>query len=56
MYLLEQGLEVGAPSGEQHGDSGHPVTLSPATDRIVNVHPSLLPAFPGMRAVEQAVE
>ena len=25
-------------------------------DRIVNVHPSLLPAFPGMRAVEQAVE
>ncbi len=24
-------------------------------DRIVNVHPSLLPAFPGTRAVEQAV-
>jgi phosphoribosylglycinamide formyltransferase-1 len=25
-------------------------------DRIINVHPSLLPAFPGLRAVEQAVE
>ena len=24
--------------------------------RIVNVHPSLLPAFPGLRAIEQAVE
>jgi phosphoribosylglycinamide formyltransferase 1 len=24
--------------------------------RIVNVHPSLLPAFPGTRAIEQAVE
>lgn len=25
-------------------------------DRIVNVHPSLLPAFPGLRAIEQALE
>lgn len=25
-------------------------------DRIVNVHPSLLPAFPGIRAVEQALD
>jgi phosphoribosylglycinamide formyltransferase 1 len=25
-------------------------------DRIVNVHPSLLPAFPGVRAIEQAIE
>ena len=24
--------------------------------RIINVHPSLLPAFPGVRAIEQAVE
>lgn len=25
-------------------------------DRIVNVHPSLLPAFPGLRAIEQALD
>jgi phosphoribosylglycinamide formyltransferase-1 len=25
-------------------------------DRVVNVHPSLLPAFPGVRAIEQALE
>jgi phosphoribosylglycinamide formyltransferase-1 len=25
-------------------------------DRILNVHPSLLPAFPGVRAIEQAVD
>ena len=25
-------------------------------DRIVNVHPSLLPNFPGLRAIEQALE
>ncbi len=25
-------------------------------DRIVNVHPSLLPAFPGVRAIERALE
>ena len=25
-------------------------------DRIINVHPSLLPAFPGVRAIEQAVD
>ena len=24
--------------------------------RIINVHPSLLPAFPGVRAIEQAIE
>jgi phosphoribosylglycinamide formyltransferase 1 len=25
-------------------------------DAVINVHPSLLPAFPGLRAVEQAIE
>jgi phosphoribosylglycinamide formyltransferase-1 len=35
--------------------------LSPAfiarfADRVVNVHPSLLPAFPGVRAIEQAID
>ncbi|MBU3675473.1 MAG: phosphoribosylglycinamide formyltransferase [Solirubrobacteraceae bacterium] len=41
--------------------AGYMAILSPQfiarfPDRVVNVHPSLLPAFPGMRAVEQAVE
>jgi phosphoribosylglycinamide formyltransferase-1 len=26
------------------------------TGRVINVHPALLPAFPGLRAVEQALE
>lgn len=33
-----------------------PVFIAAYADRIVNVHPSLLPAFPGIRAIEQAVE
>ena len=40
--------------------AGYMRLLSPAFlerfDPIVNVHPSLLPAFPGMRAIERAVE
>ncbi|MDP2712570.1 MAG: phosphoribosylglycinamide formyltransferase [Solirubrobacteraceae bacterium] len=30
--------------------------LSRFPDAIVNVHPSLLPAFPGVRAIEQAID
>lgn len=33
-----------------------PVFVGAFRDRIVNVHPSLLPAFPGIRAIEQAVD
>lgn len=32
------------------------VLLSAYENRILNVHPSLLPAFPGLRAVEQALD
>jgi len=30
--------------------------LSAFPDRVINLHPSLLPAFPGLRAIEQALE
>jgi phosphoribosylglycinamide formyltransferase 1 len=33
-----------------------PEFLQRFPDRVINVHPSLLPAFPGLRAVEQALE
>jgi phosphoribosylglycinamide formyltransferase 1 len=33
-----------------------PAFLERFPGRIVNVHPSLLPAFPGLRAIERAVE
>ena len=33
----------------------NPAFISRLAGRIINVHPSLLPAFPGLRAIEQAV-
>lgn len=33
-----------------------PVFLSRFAGQVINVHPALLPAFPGIRAVEQALE
>ena len=33
-----------------------PVFLARFPRRVINVHPALLPAFPGLRAVEQAIE
>jgi phosphoribosylglycinamide formyltransferase 1 len=33
-----------------------PAFLGRFERRVINVHPALLPAFPGLRAIEQAVE
>jgi phosphoribosylglycinamide formyltransferase-1 len=33
-----------------------PAFISRFAGRVINVHPALLPAFPGVRAIEQAVE
>ena len=53
-WLREQGVEIVVLAGYMAILS--PAFISSFPDRIVNVHPSLLPAFPGMRAVEQAVD
>jgi phosphoribosylglycinamide formyltransferase 1 len=33
-----------------------PVLIDAFPDRVLNIHPSLLPSFPGIRAIEQALE
>jgi phosphoribosylglycinamide formyltransferase 1 len=33
-----------------------PVLIDAFPDRLLNIHPSLLPSFPGIRAIEQALE
>lgn len=53
-WLLESGARVVVLAG-------YMALLTPGfvaafKDRIVNVHPSLLPNFPGLRAIEQALE
>jgi phosphoribosylglycinamide formyltransferase-1 len=53
-WLEEHGVELVVLAGYMH------LLTKPFLDRfpgrIVNVHPSLLPAFPGMRAIQEAVE
>lgn len=53
-WLVAQGAELVVTAGYMALlDAGF---IARFPDRIVNVHPSLLPAFPGVRAIEQAVE
>ncbi len=52
-WLAERGVRLVALAGYMRllGDG----FLSRFPDAVINVHPSLLPAFPGLHAVEQAV-
>lgn len=53
-WLEEHGVELVVLAGYMQILT--PGFLARFPDRVVNVHPSLLPAFPGVRAVQQAVE
>jgi phosphoribosylglycinamide formyltransferase-1 len=53
-WLEERGVELVVLAGYMHLLTKP--FLDRFADRIVNVHPSLLPAFPGMRAIEDALE
>jgi phosphoribosylglycinamide formyltransferase 1 len=53
-WLVEQGVELVVLAGYMAILDAGFVARFP--DRILNVHPSLLPAFPGVRAIEQALE
>jgi phosphoribosylglycinamide formyltransferase-1 len=52
-WLEEHGVDLVVLAGYMHLLTKP--FLDRFSDRIVNVHPSLLPAFPGMRAIEEAV-
>jgi phosphoribosylglycinamide formyltransferase-1 len=53
-WLSEQGVELVVLAGYMQLLS--PGFLERFRGRVINVHPALLPAFPGLRAVEQALE
>jgi phosphoribosylglycinamide formyltransferase-1 len=53
-WLAEQGVELVVLAGYMQLLS--PEFLERFQRRVINVHPALLPAFPGLRAVEQALE
>jgi phosphoribosylglycinamide formyltransferase-1 len=53
-WLAAQGAELIVLAGYMQLLS--PEFLERFEGRVINVHPALLPAFPGLRAVEQALE
>jgi phosphoribosylglycinamide formyltransferase-1 len=52
-WLRERGVELVVLAGYMQLLSG--AFLQRFDGRVINVHPALLPAFPGLRAVEQAL-
>ncbi len=53
-WLAEQGAELVVLAGYMQLVT--PAFLGAFPQRVINVHPALLPAFPGIRAVEQALD
>jgi phosphoribosylglycinamide formyltransferase-1 len=53
-WLVERGVELVVLAGYMAILDG--AFIARFADRIVNVHPSLLPAFAGIRAVQQAID
>ncbi|HEX7299753.1 MAG TPA: phosphoribosylglycinamide formyltransferase [Solirubrobacteraceae bacterium] len=53
-WLDEQGVELVVLAGYMAILDA--AFLARFPDRVINVHPSLLPAFPGVRAIEQALD
>lgn len=53
-WLASKGVELVVLAGYMQLLS--PEFLSRFERRVINVHPALLPAFPGLRAIEQALE
>jgi phosphoribosylglycinamide formyltransferase-1 len=52
-WLQEQGVRLVVCAGYMHLLT--PAFLDRFRERIVNVHPSLLPEFPGARAIDEAL-
>jgi phosphoribosylglycinamide formyltransferase-1 len=53
-WLAERGVELVVLAGYMQIVS--PAFLARFPQRVINVHPALLPAFPGIHAVEQALD
>jgi phosphoribosylglycinamide formyltransferase 1 len=53
-WLSDRGVELVVLAGYMQLLT--PAFLGRFERRVINVHPALLPAFPGLRAIEQAVE